>query len=137
MANKKLTLQVQAKVQVQSKAQGKVQAQIYNKWLDYEFKLKNRILTKIILKKSLTKLWDEQIKNLYKDKIILIQFKIKSGNDLFRSIYYVQNIKKSNFKELDEIFYEFWDTKSKNYKSLKLNSIIFTYKILSLVRLQS
>lgn len=104
----------------------------YNKWLDYQFKLNNYILTKPILKLSLKQFWKDIIINLSNDHFIFIQFKIKLSNGLFRSISHVKNMNNKDFKELLDSFNLFWDIKSDEYHISKLDSIIFTYKIIGL-----
>lgn len=58
--------------------------------------------------------------------------KIKLSNGLFRSISHVQTVKKSDYKELVDTFLIFWSLKSEGYHITKLDSIIFTYKIIPL-----
>jgi|SRR5882724_472761 len=106
---------------------------LWNKWMDYQLTLDNQILTSQKLKYSFNKFWSEVIFNNFIDnQFILIQFKIKLTNGLFRSISHVQIVKNSDYETLLDSFYVFWEIKSEEYHILKLESIIFTYKIVPL-----
>jgi len=105
----------------------------HSKWMDYQLTLDNQILTSQNLKYLFTKFWSEVISNnLTNDQFILIQLKIKLSNGLFRSISHVQTVKNTDYETLLESFKIFWEIKSEEYHILKLDSIIFTYKILPL-----
>ena len=66
----------------------------------------------------------------------LVQYKIKIDDKTFRSISFLQTVKVSEFNELLEIFKEFWNVQGieYNYDYPQIDSIIFTYRILSLLK---
>lgn len=63
---------------------------IFNKWIDYYYKLDNQLLSQHHIFSALN-LFFENFLNLSLDQIILIQFKIKFDNQ-FRSVSYLQTI---------------------------------------------
>ena len=103
-----------------------------NVWLDYIIEIENKILTTSILKQSLTNFWDFINLNLSSsDQLLLIQFKILDEKNQYNSISYLQHVNMNEFEKLFEIFTEFWAIKDEWYHSLKIKSIIFTYKIIN------
>jgi hypothetical protein len=102
-----------------------------NKWLNYKIDIENQLLTNRLIKKSLNLFYKQIFSNLKDDQFILIQFKIKELSGEFKSISYIQRINKNEFKTLLKIFIEFWNIKSEEYHSIKVSSIVYTYKILS------
>jgi hypothetical protein len=109
------------------------ESQKNNKWISDILKLNNKIISPKTLNFSLNKFWKEIVsKNLSKDQIMLIQFKIKLSNGVYRSISHVQIITNNDFKSLLDSFYIFWEIKSEEYHSFLVDSIIYYYKILPL-----
>jgi hypothetical protein len=62
--------------------------------------------------------------------LILIQYKIKLGNNVYRSISYLQTVKFSDLDDLIEIFTEFWNLRDEDYISLNPTNIVYTYKFI-------
>lgn len=54
-------------------------------------------------------------KNLSKDQVMLIQFKIKLSNEIYRSISHVQIVKENDKSSLLDSFNIFWEIKSEEY----------------------
>jgi hypothetical protein len=107
----------------------------HNKWLEYQYKLHYKIITKENINEALNKFWNEKITNNVKEsQIILIQFKVKLTNDIIRSISYLQNVTNSDFELLLDLFINFWEIKSEDYHALNFEEIIFTYKIIEGLR---
>jgi hypothetical protein len=103
----------------------------HNKWIDYQYNLHYKIITKENINEALNKFWNEKITNNVKEsQIILIQFKVKLSNDIIRSISHLQNVTNSDFELLLDLFLNFWEIKSEDYHTLKFEEIIFTYKII-------
>lgn len=66
------------------------------------------------------------------NQVALIQFKIVYGNNIIRSISYVQKFRRSELDILKEYFIESWYLKSEEYFSLVISKILFTYNVQSL-----
>ena len=105
---------------------------IYNKWIDYYFKIEDQFLTDthIYISQSLKILFNDIIKHTSDNTIILIQFKIKIDNN-YRSISYLQSIINKDFNELLEIFLEYCNLIDEDYLSLNPSYIVYTYKIIN------
>jgi len=67
---------------------------------------------------------------LAKTTYVLIQFKIKRDDGLYRSISYIQKTNNKNFELIFSILKEFWQLKSEEYHIRKVNQVIFTYIII-------
>jgi hypothetical protein len=105
---------------------------ISSSWLDYSININSNILNYNSLEYLIRKFWKEIINNITENKSIFIQLKFKDENNNYRSIYYVQEITYEN-KDLFiliKIFNEFWSIKCEDYYSIKIKSLIFTYKII-------
>lgn len=101
-------------------------------WLDYSININSNILTYNSLEYLIRKFWKEIINNITENQSIFIQLNFKDENNNYRSIYYVQEITYEN-KDLFiliKIFNEFWSIKCEDYYSIKIKSLIFTYKII-------
>jgi DNA polymerase type B, organellar and viral len=102
-----------------------------NKWNNFVYYLPNQILTDNHIEESLNKFKEELIINNLIDKTnyIYIQFKIKTSENIFRSISYMQRVNILEFYELLLIFKEFWNIKSSDYHQLLVKEINFSYSI--------
>lgn len=100
------------------------------KWNDFEVKIKDKLLTKNLIKYSLNLFWNENIINLREDQFILIQFKVKISTGIFRSISHVQTVQKKDFNILLESFLIFWDIRSEDYKLTEIESVIYSFQII-------
>ena len=104
-----------------------------NKWLDFSVTLTNKILTEANLWMALSKFYNSIIIPLMNKGInytLLIQFKIKTDSNIYRSISYIQRVNFNDFDKLFQIFLEFMNMKIDNYQQLEIKEIIFSYLIL-------
>jgi hypothetical protein len=101
-------------------------------WLDYSYELGYEILSDFTLRIALYALLHKELCSISNNNYILIQLKIRTKENQYKSISYLQRAKKSEFKDLLGSFVEFWELKSENYKNDTITHIIFTYKILPL-----
>jgi hypothetical protein len=106
----------------------------YPQWLDSTYKVYTGIITKEHILSSLKSLWGDIHKNesLLGGKAIIIQFKVELSNGLIRSISHLQTVslQDSEIEVLFDIFNEYWNIRSQEYKIESINTIIYTYKIL-------
>lgn len=108
-----------------------IQNLLFNKWLDFNYEIKNQILTNQHITIALLKFWNEIISKLENEQYIHIQFKIKLDNNLIRSISYIQTVKKEDYQLLLDSFISFWDIRSEDYHINIVSGIIFNYKLIS------
>ena len=101
---------------------------IYNKWIDFYYKIDSPLLMEINILNAVTSLFSN-FNNISNNSIILIQLKVKIENN-YRSISYLQIIKIFQLNELIEIFIEFWNLRDEDYINLNISDIILTYKII-------
>ena len=101
---------------------------IYNKWIDFYYKIDSPLLMEINIFNAVTSLFSN-FNNISNNSIILIQLKVKIENN-YRSISYLQIIKIFQLNELIEIFIEFWNLRDEDYINLNISDIILTYKII-------
>ena len=80
---------------------------IASKWKDFYFNIENNIVSNIHINNALNSFFKDILANLNKNRIFLIQFKIKTDSELIRSISYVQTVQISEFNILYDIFTEF------------------------------
>nr|QWO71399.1 DNA polymerase [Lyophyllum semitale] len=111
---------------------------LYNKWLNYSVEFNNIILNSSDITNSLTQFWNDVMLQIDKNKVILIQFKIKNSVGEYNSISYVQRVENDEYKlnELIKYFHEFWSLKLEDYYMIKVSSIIYKYKILNIDNLK-
>lgn len=100
-------------------------------WKDFSYDLPNRIVTIPDIRLSLTGLWSK----VYSDKqnhqdMMFVQFKVRTGRHLTRSISYVQRVGYSDFNSLLDSFLGFWSIRSDLYKVEQFYQIIYTYKLI-------
>lgn len=62
---------------------------------------------------------------------IFIQFKIIDQNDQYKSISYLQSVTFNEIDKLSDIFIEYWLIRSEEYPVRAINSIVFTFKIMT------
>ena len=108
------------------------------KWIDYIFNIDYQTNMSLELFESsfdkFTSFIDELLE---KDQCILVQFKIECTDPLldntekmYRTIGYMQRIKKGDYKVLKDVLLAYWDKKSSLYNDLLISKIIFVYKLL-------
>lgn len=105
-----------------------------SKWVDYVFKL-NNLLTHDSVKSALDSFYQNVISplNLNPDRLISIQLKVILVENEIRSISTLQTVSLSDFSYLSSAFCEFVTFKGDtyNYDYDSIDSILFTYKLLS------
>nr|YP_010296719.1 hypothetical protein MN596_mgp11 [Polyozellus multiplex]UMI33312.1 hypothetical protein [Polyozellus multiplex] len=104
---------------------------ILNKWFDYNYNFDNQILIYDYIGNVLKKFLSDRVVNLEEDLFILIQFKLKLSDDLYRSISYVKTIRIKIINYYLILSYYFGNIRSENYHITTVSSIIFTYKTIS------
>ncbi len=100
-----------------------------NKWLQFNYTLDNKLLTKNNLINAFNQFCDEVIFKLNKDQCVSIIFKIKIGDEYYRNISNIQNLNIDNYHSVLEIFIEYWNIKDNEYLSYNISEIYFMYKI--------
>jgi hypothetical protein len=106
----------------------------YNKWYSYYFTLDRValiILNEKCLSLALKSLWNNLQETFDSNTLISIQFKVRYEIGVYRSLSYIQTVKLNEYEELLELFIEFLNLKDEEYISLKPNSIVFTFQLLS------
>lgn len=105
-----------------------------NKWNDYNFNLDSQIITENLIKRSLSSLqsyiFSSSTLPVSKSLKLLILFKVKTINNQYRTISYMQTIDIKDFHLLNQLFIEYWHLKSEDYYLAEYSHIIYTYKIL-------
>lgn len=91
------------------------------------------------LKKLLFSVLDINSAHCHSDYKLLIIFKIKTKNNKTRSISYIQFIEICDAKldKLIKIFIEFWELKTEDDYLAEVIDIIFTYKIVPSIEVES
>ena len=107
-------------------------------WKDFSYDLPYRIVTIPEIRKSLNSLWSE----IYSDPqshqdMIFIQFKVRTGRHLTRSISYVQRVGYSDLNQLLSSFLGFWSVRSDLYKVEQFYQIVYTYKMIPKINMKS
>jgi len=106
-----------------------------NNWINFYYKLENNKIDQIQINESLLSLFNKKFNKLNENQIILIMFKVKQNPIKFRSVSLRQKVKVKDFGLLTEFFNECWLSKSKeDYQDQNWNYIIFSYKILELIK---
>lgn len=90
------------------------------------YPLENEILTTFSLTQAFNKFRESIVLN--KNEFMFIQFKIKTSDNLYKSISYIQTVRISDFDELLQIFNEFWNLKSSDYHEILVKEVIFSYR---------
>lgn len=120
-----------------------------NKWFDFNFKLDNNIVTNNQISLAFNKFKEDlllKINSTITSEIsetpiinslpletpiaplkLLILFKIKTINNQFKSISYMQTIELQNMHQLEDIFIEYWNLKDEDYHVNEISDITFTY----------
>ena len=69
--------------------------------------------------------------------MIFIQFKVRTGRHLTRSISYVQRVGYSDLNQLLSSFLGFWSVRSDLYKVEQFYQIVYTYKMIPKINMKS
>ena len=108
---------------------------LIDKWYNFHFQLNTTLLAKKKLRKLLIYFLKKKLTFFQRIFIIIVQFKVKTINNLYKSISHVQMDYIKNDKEILNMFLSFWSEKYETfYSSIRedeYDSIIFSYKILS------
>ena len=100
-------------------------------WKDFAYDLPNQIVTIPQIRASAKAFWNEVYFNEdQRDKKIFVQFKVRTGRHMSRSISYVQRVGYSDLDNLVDSFLGFWSVRSELYKIERFYQIIYTYKII-------
>lgn len=102
-----------------------------NKWYDYTYKINDQILLAEHIEYAVKNFWLQIVEQIEDYQYILIQFKLKTIESEYRTVSYVQTINKNDLDDLILIFKEYWNIRTDDYHILSIDSIIFTYKILT------
>jgi len=105
---------------------------ILNKWESYHFELKNFLISDSSIKEAFKDFFNNKLKYIPDDFIIVIQFKVKLDSGEFRSISRLQIEYIKDHKNLVKNFIIYWNNKSEDYYVVNYSHIIFTYKIISI-----
>ena len=104
-----------------------------NHWSTYKYNLPNNILSHISIDLALNKFNEDILSKMNENQYLLVLFKIRTEDNLFRTISSLQKITKKEDKELLlESFYEYWDLKYENYVQIPISDICFYYKFVNL-----
>jgi len=108
---------------------------LIDKWYNFHFQLNTTLLPKKKLRKLLIYFLKKKLTFFQRIFIIIVQFKVKTINNLYKSISHVQMDYIKNDKDILNMFLSFWSEKYETfYSSIRedeYDSIIFSYKILS------
>lgn len=112
---------------------------LYNKWYDFSYEITNNLITNNIIKSSLfsfknylytSNILENALLLIHNKYRLMINFKIKTVNNQYRTISYIQCIDIIDFDQLEQIFIEYWNLRSEDYYLAQYSDIIFTYKLL-------
>ena len=85
-------------------------------WYTYTYKLGNKLLSDNTIDNSVNKFNLELFTNLGPDKWFYVIFKIRTADNVIRSISTLQRVNKLKSLDLIQIFTEFWNLKAENYE---------------------
>nr|YP_010561575.1 hypothetical protein OSR58_mgp15 [Ganoderma flexipes]UYX56946.1 hypothetical protein [Ganoderma flexipes] len=100
-------------------------------WLTFRHELQNKLLTVTEISNALGKFKSFIFSSLPEDQFILIIFKIRTEENIIRSISTLQRVNKLNINDLRKVFIEYWALKKDNYEQFTIEEIILNYKIIS------
>ena len=105
---------------------------ILNKWQSYKYKLENNLLNINHLNLAIEGFNNEILNKLDETQYMLLVFKIKTTDKMFRSISTLQRINKFDIEDLAEVFSEFWELKNSNYSQINVAEVVLEYKLIDL-----
>ena len=109
-----------------------------NSWKDYTYDLPNYIVTIPHIRNSLRSFWSEvYLNDNTRQDMMFVQFKVKTGRYTSRSISYVQRVGYSDLESLVNAFLGFWSIRSELYKVERIYQIIYTYKMIPKIQLET
>ena len=101
-----------------------------NKWLTFNYEITGNLITSNQIELACIKFYKDVLTHLKDDQYILIIFRIKTSDNLYRNISTFQTISKLNIKEFINICNEYWLIKTENYIQEEIIEIKFNYKII-------
>ena len=101
----------------------------FNKWQQFPYRLTNNVIGLGEIAQALN-LFNKNVLDKLTDQYILIIFKIRTSDNLYRTISSLQRINKDDRDKMLSLFREYWNLKIDNYSQDKLTEIIFQYKII-------
>nr|YP_010130189.1 hypothetical protein KQ422_mgp109 [Clavaria fumosa]QPZ51091.1 hypothetical protein [Clavaria fumosa] len=111
------------------------QSNLINKWLNYYYELDNNLITEKNIKEAFNSFWIDKINTFKNDFIIVVQFKVKTTDNFYKSISHVQMDYIKNKENILNMFLSFWTIKYEGFYSSiredRYSFIVFNYKILS------
>ena len=101
-----------------------------NKWYTQTTITPNLIISKDTIELAISNFYNEVMSKLNDNQYILVIFKIKTNDNLYRNISSMQRINKFDRDILIDSFIEYWNIKSANYIQFTISEIILNYKII-------
>ena len=101
-----------------------------NKWYTHTTITPNLIISKDTIELAISNFYNEVMSKLNDNQYILVIFKIKTNDNLYRNISSMQIINKFDRDILIDSFIEYWNIKSANYIQFTISEIILNYKII-------
>ena len=100
-------------------------------WLSFRYKLSHKLITNTEISNALLNFNEFILSSLSEDQFILVIFKIRTDENIIRSISTLQRVNNLSIRELKVVFIEHWDLKKENYLQFNIEEIILNYKFIS------
>lgn len=100
-----------------------------NKWYEFRFSLQGNIILAQHIEVALREFWLKVVDYLDENYYIVIQFKLLTVDNEYRSISYLQTVNKNDLNRLTNNFIEYWLLRTDEYHQMAIDSIIFDYKL--------
>ena len=100
-------------------------------WLTFRYKLSKKLITVTEVNNALIEFNNSIFSSLSENQFILIIFKVRTDENIIRSISTLQRVNKLSINQLKYVFIEHWDLKKDNYVQFNIEEIIINYKIVS------
>ena len=97
-------------------------------WLTFRYKLSNKLLTVTEINLALIKFNNLIFSTYSENQFILIIFKIRTDENIIRSISTLQWVNKLSINDLKNVYIEYWALKADNYLQFNIEEIILNYK---------
>lgn len=101
-----------------------------NKWQEFKYTLPNKLVSPYHIQTAISNFAESILSKLSDSHYLLIIFKIRTEDNLLRSISVVQKVNKLQLDNLIEVFIEYWQLKIDNYHQFDIKEIIFNYLII-------
>ena len=106
------------------------QQQLQKNWEVFSYKISDPILTNINILFALMTFFNSIPSYFSRNRMMLIIFKVRTTDNIIRSISTLQRVNEWTKWTLIEIFNAHWELKSENYHQINIEEIIFNYKII-------